>query len=724
MDLTSTPFQVSIVTASAMLAAVIGLLVALRRGHWLTTLVFSSSFLSMAAFQAGTVAMLNADSPATALVWAAYLARVSALASWLWLSLSVILARPDPWQQIRNSGAYLVLALIGCVGMAWAAGTSYVVRAVHGEHGGAVIELGAMGKIYLMYLVVVMVAVVMNLERMVRVSTASAQRRLRPMFVAILVGILAEMLVVSGGLLFGGLRVSWVAASAAPLFVSGAITALALARHRLSDMSVPVARPVIYYSSVSLTLAGAFLLTMAVLSKLLPVLTPEWKRLVSLGFYVLVGGGGVVLTLSPRANRLVKRFIDRNFYANRYDYRREWERVSGAIQPTARIEDLCAQIDALLRSVFDARHTAVYLRDERGGAGAARRGSQGYKRVHGPEAMPATLAAANPLAAELERRRLPLPIKELARDLDLIPIAVENRQAIQALSAAIVAPLAVGDQLVGMLWLSEKRGDEEYSYEDTEFLGTMARQLAAALWSARLAEQLAETRQLESLNRLSTFVLHDIKNHVSGLSLVVDNARRHLANPEFQRDAMAVVERTVASLRELMEQVAGVARPPALRAETVKMDELLGEAAAAAGLKPGAHDGIQLTVRCRAVPPVRVDRRLVMRLLANLLTNAREALNGSGEIELSARVEEAAGEGPGRLIVVVRDSGRGMSETFVREALFRPFATTKPAGLGIGLAQCRSIVEAHQGDIVVESRPGAGTTFTVSLPAQGGDGGT
>ena len=160
------------------------------------------------------------------------------------------------------------------------------------------------------------------------------------MFVAFLVGILANLLVISGGLLYNGIRVSWLVACAAPMFVSGVVTALALARRRLSDLSVPMARPVIYYSSVSLTLAGAFLLTMAVLSRVLPVLSPEWKRMVSLAFYLLAGGGGLLLTFSPRANRSVKRFIDRNFYANRYDYRREWERVSNSITPTARPEDI------------------------------------------------------------------------------------------------------------------------------------------------------------------------------------------------------------------------------------------------------------------------------------------------------------------------------------------------------------------------------------------------
>src|SRR5438105_3769001 len=263
------------VLASALLATVVGLLVTLRRGHWLTTLIFSSAFLAMAAFQAGTLGMLNASTESDARVWAIYLARTSALASWLWLCLSVVLARSDPWSQVRNAGAYLALGLFGCVAMSLAASSSHVVQEVQGLGASSVVVFGTMGKIYLTYLVVLLVAVLMNLERMLRSAPATAQRRLRPMFLAFLGGILANLLVISGGLLYNGLRVAWLVWCAAPMFVAGVVVALALARRRLSDLSVPVARPVIYYSSVSLTLAGAFLLTMAVLSRVLPVLSPE-----------------------------------------------------------------------------------------------------------------------------------------------------------------------------------------------------------------------------------------------------------------------------------------------------------------------------------------------------------------------------------------------------------------------------------------------------------------
>ena len=702
----ASPIQAAAVTASALLLALIGLFGLLRRGQWLTTLLFASAFLSLAAFQAGTLGMVNAGDASQARMWAAYLARISALVSWLWLALSIVLGRPEPRLQIASSGAHLVLSLVGCVVLALAAHTPFVVAAVDGHGPDAIVVFGPLGKVYLMYLVVAMVAVLMNLESMLRVAPASGQKRLRMLFLGILVPILTELLVVSAGLLYGGLRVSWMVSSAPVLFAAGSVAALALARRRLSDMDVPVARPVIYYSSVSLTLAGAFMLGVLVLSRLVPAMSQQWKLGVTVAFVAFVGGGGLLLMLSPATSRTIRRFIDRNFYANRYDYRREWERVTAALVPTARPEEIARQIETLVRTVFEADRVAVHLRGDSGD----------FTLLHGPDGVEAVIPASHPLLDHLRRRLLPLVFHDVENDLDLLPLVVESHPTIEALHAAVVAPLAVGDDVVGLMWVSAKRVDEEWSFEDVEFLAAMSRQLASALWFARQTEALVEARQLESLHRLSSFVLHDIKNQVSGLSLVVENARRHLGNPDFQRDAMAVVERTVTSLRELMNQVSGVGRSLDVRPAPCAPADLVTDAVGASGLVPGESQGVRLEVAVHDKCEIVADRGLITRVLVNLLTNAREALDGGGTIRIEGALQRD-GDGPARYAFSVRDDGRGMSEEFVRRRLFRPFSTTKKNGLGIGLAQCRTIAEAHGGRIDVSSRPGTGTTFTLSLPA-------
>jgi hypothetical protein len=483
VNLTTLPIENSLVLASTLVSAVIGLLVALRRGHWLTTLLFSAAFFAVAAFQAGTLGVLHAESAESARNWAIYLGRTSALASWLWLALTVALARRDPWDQIRNAGAYLTLALVGSIAMSFVAGSPQVLRGVVGRGSPAEIVLGPLGKVYLMYLIIAMLAMLMNLERMLRNTQANAMRRLRPMYVALAFAILTELIVISGALMSGGLKVSWLVASAPPLFVTGVATALSLARRRLSDLTVPVARPVIYYSSVSLTLAAAFLLATGVLSKVLPTLSPAGRRVVTFAFCTLAGGGGLMLVLSPRANRTIRRFIDRNFYANRYDYRREWERVSGAITPTAHSEDIARQIEGLIRTVFDAERVAIYMRRE---AGSARRAIRSSASMGPIRCRPSSTATTRWSRTSSVRASRSCSARRRSISISCRPPPRTSRRSAR-LGAAVVRA-AHGRRAARRPHVAVGAAHREpYSSEDIAFLEAMARQLAAALWFARIA---------------------------------------------------------------------------------------------------------------------------------------------------------------------------------------------------------------------------------------------
>jgi signal transduction histidine kinase len=209
-----------------------------------------------------------------------------------------------------------------------------------------------------------------------------------------------------------------------------------------------------------------------------------------------------------------------------------------------------------------------------------------------------------------------------------------------------------------------------------------------------------------------------MKNHVSGLAMVVDNARRHMGNPDFQRDAMTVVERTVRSLRELMSQVSGVSSPPSPQLAACLLRDLVSDALAESGLSLAPVPGLEVEVTVPEGAQAVLDRVQIGRVLVNLLVNAREAIGNSGRIGVRA-ISVTGADGSREAVIEVSDSGRGMSEEFIRTKLFKPFTTTKKGGLGVGLAQCRGIVEAHGGTIDARSRPGEGTMFTVRVPAGG-----
>ncbi len=699
--------QQAAVSASAMLLIAIGIIALLQRGQWLITLLFSAAFLSLGALQAGALGLLRASTPGSAHVWADYLARVSALSSWLWLALSVLLGRPEPRRQLREAGAPLALSLIACVLLFVLARSPLVLDSVSIGPDGAIVVLGPLGKAYLAYLALTMLLVLLNMEGMLRAAPASAQRRLGGLFLSILVAVLTELLVVSAGVLQGRIAASWLATAAPLLFTSGSTAALALARRRLRDMSLPVGRPVVYYSSVSITLAVAFLVVTFAVSRVLPALSNEFRAWVVVSFLLFVAGGAILLMARPATGRVIRRFVDRNFYAYRYDYRREWGRVSAALSPAAAPEEVCRQIESLARDIFDAGHIAIHFREDPAGA---------FRLLHGPSGTPTTLEATHPLVRWFDRERWPVLFVDRGLDPDLAAGVEASKLLRTSIGAAVCAPLAVGDPVIALLWLAPKRGDEAWSDEDLEFLAAMSRQLASALWFSRQAERIAEARQMESLQRLSGFVLHDMKNHVSGLALVVDNARRHMGNPDFQRDAMAVVERTVRSLRELMLQVSGVSTPPAPQVGPVALRELVSDALVESGLAldqaPGLHVEVTVPESAEAV----LDRRQLGRVLVNLLVNAREALNSTGTIGVRA-ILVAGADGSREAVIEVSDNGRGMTEDFIRTKLFKPFSTTKKGGLGVGLAQCRGIVEAHGGTIDARSRPGEGTVFTVRVPA-------
>ena len=123
----------------------------------------------------------------------------------------------------------------------------------------------------------------------------------------------------------------------------------------------------------------------------------------------------------------------------------------------------------------------------------------------------------------------------------------------------------------------------------------------------------------------------------------------------------------------------------------------------------------------RAIDPAAeaavIDRVQIEQVLFNLIRNALEAMAGSARQDLSVTTRPAA---PGLVEIAVADTGPGLPQT-VRERLFQPFVTTKPAGLGVGLSICRAIVQAHGGNLSAEDNPGGGTVFRLTLPAPESD---
>jgi putative PEP-CTERM system histidine kinase len=233
----------------------------------------------------------------------------------------------------------------------------------------------------------------------------------------------------------------------------------------------------------------------------------------------------------------------------------------------------------------------------------------------------------------------------------------------------------------------------------------LARQAAQAITNLKLSEEVMEMRAMAAVSRISTFVIHDLKNLTTGLSLCMDNAEEYIGNPEFQKDAITTIRNTLFKMNDLMQRLKSIPEKTALDVKVNNIDRLSREVVAEfAKLRPKR-------VVYKGAPVYScVDAEEIKKVIVNLVQNALDASFEKGTVLVETRKDNNL------VCIQVSDTGGGMTEDFMKNYLFKPFRTTKNAGLGIGLYQCRQIVEAHNGRIEVQSEPGKGSVFITSLP--------
>jgi len=253
--------------------------------------------------------------------------------------------------------------------------------------------------------------------------------------------------------------------------------------------------------------------------------------------------------------------------------------------------------------------------------------------------------------------------------------------------------------------LSRPRAAMLLDWEDLDLIKTAAGQASGYLAQYLAAKTLAEHRQFEGFNRLSAYVIHDLKNLIAQLSLVARNARRHADNPEFLADAVKTIENSVSKMNRLMAQLQSAASGgKALPVEVARLlTEVVRERSAQLPVPRLDVGGESFWVE------VEVDR--LSAVIGHVVQNAQDATPPDGEVVVRLR-----GSG-GQAIVEIRDNGSGMDEVFVKERLFQPFYTTKGlTGMGVGAYECRDFVESVGGSVEVRSAPGRGTCFSIMLP--------
>jgi putative PEP-CTERM system histidine kinase len=458
------------------------------------------------------------------------------------------------------------------------------------------------------------------------------------------------------------------------------------------------------FQSLSLIAICAYFVLMAVLASATRGSGVDWTRNLAVAAMALLTVAAIALLPSPRARGWAKVKLAKHLFEHRYDYRAEWLRFTdtlGAWGPEAAplgervvkaFADMLEAPGGILLTVEDAgtfEPAAAWHWPGSAdpGSGASREATASFWQA----------IAADGRIVDFEARRGGW---DGARDAQLaIPAALLAEP-----HAWAGVPLIHEERLVALVVLATPDYNRALDWEDYDLLRTAGRQAASTLAEAHSQQALLNAQRFEDFNRRFAFILHDIKNLVSQLSLVARNAERHADNPDYRADMIATLKGSVGKMNELLLRIAPKGEARNVRIGAVELRPLLGAAIAA------HRHRHEVLLHGDAAEWVHADGGALEQAVSHLLHNAIDASPAGAPVIV--RVDRDRDQ----IAIAIIDQGSGMDSDFVRNRLFEPFASTKQGGFGVGAFEARSLIAAMHGRLTVESRPGQGSRFLITLP--------
>ncbi len=408
-----------------------------------------------------------------------------------------------------------------------------------------------------------------------------------------------------------------------------------------------------------------------------------------------------VLMFSRKVRSRVKVYIDKHFFHYKYDYREEWLRIIRTLSQQEGDKRLHQRAIRSLAQIIDSPGGMLVMERESGFFESDDRWNFENISIHEP--------ASSSLIRFLQENQFVISLDEFKNDPEMytrlgkleIPHWLNNVK-----DAWLVVPLMLQDKLVGFVVLLRSPAHERYfNWEDSDLLKTAGRQAASHLAQFEAAQALVSAKRFEEVNRLSAFIVHDIKNLVGQLSMVVSNASKHKNNPMFIDDAIITVENSVNKMNKLLARLRGSVDEDSLG--PINICELLEDSIRAC-TKAGTLPIPVLNCKNEGMF-VTADRDRMSANIAHIIQNAQDATEDTGSITVRLRKQADMA------LIEVQDSGEGMDEAFIHERLFQPFESTKGT-MGIGVFQVREYVTKLGGQLEVESSPGIGSTFSLFIP--------
>jgi putative PEP-CTERM system histidine kinase len=473
-----------------------------------------------------------------------------------------------------------------------------------------------------------------------------------------------------------------------PLFV--------LARRQGQGLRLTVSRRVAF-QSLSLVAIGIYLAAMALTANVMRSLGGNFGRVAQQ--VVLVGAlaGLLLLIASPGFRAWLRVMVSKHFFRHRYDYRSEWMRFTETVgHPGANNGSLETRVVKALADITGSPGGALMLPDANLTLGLEQTWQwHDFSAPH--DIVPAAVAEY-------------LQSSERVIEFDVVRHSpASERSTIPGWMLASPAiwvgvPLVHFGRLVGLVVLARPAHARALDWEDFDLLKTVGGQVASYLSEAQSQYALSEARRFDEFNRRFAFIMHDIKNAVSQLSLLARNVERHADNPAFRQDMVETLNISAARLNSLLARLSqhhkGKASQPVRLSLRTVVDAIVAQKGALHPVLVGhdcAIDGY-------------ADRDCVEQIVGHLVQNAIDASEPGVPVRIAIR------EIGQSVAIDIIDHGCGMSPEFVRDELFKAFSSTKQGGFGIGAFEARALAQSMNGRIEVHSRPGHGSRFTLWLP--------
>ncbi|WP_070158106.1 XrtA/PEP-CTERM system histidine kinase PrsK [Sphingobium phenoxybenzoativorans] len=455
------------------------------------------------------------------------------------------------------------------------------------------------------------------------------------------------------------------------------------------------------FRSLSLVAVGVYIIVVAVIMMGIDWIAGPYARIIEIGaiFFLAVAVLGLVPARGLRA--LIKVQVAKHFFQHRYDYRAEWMRFTDTMgRPGEDAAPFDQRVIKAVADITESQAALLMLPSESGGLVLQASWNWSDSGVPVP-----AISASDAAAIESTGWIVDLDSVRAGKSDYAMPewmLADRNAWAL--------VPLIHFDRLAGAILLARPLVDRKLDWEDFDMLRAAGRQVASYIREAQGQQALDDAQRFDEFNRRFAFIMHDIKNLVSQLSLLARNAERHADNPEFRADMVLTLRESVGRMNEMLARLS-------------QHNRMTQEEPRAMPVSPIAERVVRTKGKAHPVEisgegvdafadPVRVEQ-----ILGHLVQNAIDA-SGSG-----APVIVRLGRNRDCATIDVVDRGCGMTAEFIRRDLFKPFSSSKAGGFGIGAFEARELARAMNGRIEVLSRPGEGSCFTLFLPLAAQNGG-